>query len=241
MQSIQKIKTEISICYLCGKKFDENISKDHIPPKQFYAGCIRQTHSPNLLTLPTHKSCNTAYQLDEDYFVHSLGPLALGSYSGNAILRDIDHQMKRPQGYGKRIGQMILKEFDRRPGGIILPHSKVAKRFDGKRIWRIIWKITRGLYFHEKGQFLPEKTPRLFDIVSPGDKPSSELSYVLRTPSRGQHPGVFDYKFMNIPEINNMHLWSMLLWDRIIIFIAFHDPECPCSKCKDVRFDQSNA
>ena len=80
---------KIGICYLCGLKLGEEIDYDHIPPKQFYAHRIRKAHTLNLLTLPVHKKCHETYQKDEDYFVHSIAPLAMESYSGKAIWEDI--------------------------------------------------------------------------------------------------------------------------------------------------------
>jgi len=225
------MKNEIDICYLCGQKLSGDVDDDHVPPKQFYPRSIRKIHDLNLFTLPTHESCNKSYQKDEDYFVHSIAPLAKGSYSGNAIWGDISNQLKRPQ--GKRIAQMILKEFDPRPSGLYLPHGKVVKRFSGQRIWRVVWKITRGLFFKEKEQFLPETTPKLFKNISVDEKPPPQFAWVLGTPSKGQYPGVFDYKYADIPELDNFHIWAMLFWDRLIKFVAFHDPECPCDECKD--------
>lgn len=224
------MKGKTDICYLCGKKLEENINYDHVPPRQFYPRNIRKNHNLNLLTLPVHKSCNESYQKDEVYFVHSIAILTKGSYSGNAIWSDISNQFEKPQGI--RIGQMILKEFDKRPSGIILPNGKVLKRFNAKRVWKVVWKITRGLFFKEKGQFIPEDIHKSFKIVSVGEKPPPEFAYVGNTPSRGQYPGVFDYKYIDFPELNNLHLWAMLFWDRLIILIKFHDPECTCNKCK---------
>lgn len=128
---------------------------------------------------------------------------------------------------------MILKEFDQRPSGIILPNGKVLKRFNAKRVWRVVWKITRGLFFKEKREFLPENISKSFKIVSVGEKPPLEFGYVRNIPSRGQYPGVFDYKYIDFPELNNFHLWAMLFWDRLITLIKFHDPECICNKCKN--------
>ena len=220
---------KIDICYLCGQKLEKNVDFDHVPPKQIYAKSIRKIHSPNLLRLPTHKSCHTPYQKDEDYFVHSLGPLSMGIYSGNAIWSDISKQYKRPQ--GRIIGQMILNEFDKRPSGIVLPLRKVVKRFNGERIWRVVWKITRGLYLKEYGKFLPENIPNVFKIFL-DEKPGIEFEFVRNTPSRGKYPEVFDYKYANFVQKDNFHLWAMLFWDMLIMEIGFHDSECPCDKCK---------
>ncbi len=223
---------KIDICYLCGQKLDENIDHDHIPPKQFYASNIRKFHNLNLFTLPAHKSCNKSYQKDEDYSVHSLAPLALGSYSGNAIWVDIANQFERPQ--GKRIGQMILKEFEKSPSGIILPNGKIAKRFNSKRIYRVLWKITRGLFFKEKGEFLPENTPRRYFKITPLDeKPPPEFIYVANTPSRGKYRIVFDYKYINFPKLNNLHLWAMLFWNKLVTLIEFQYPKCTSNKFKN--------
>ncbi len=217
------------ICYLCGQKLEQDDDRDHVPPKQFYAKSIRQKHTPNLFTLPVHKSCNKAYQKDEDYFVHSIAPLAMGSYSGKEIWSDIKHQFKRPE--GKRIQQMIFKEFDPRPSGLYLPDGKVVKRVDPKRTWRVVWKILRGLFFKEYDRFLPENTPKLFEVVSVNERPPDEFEYVRDTPSRGQYGAVFDYKYISIPELNDFHYWAMLFWDRLIVLATFHDPDCNCDKC----------
>ena len=217
------------ICYLCGKKLEKEVDRDHLPPKQFYPSSIRKKHNPSLLTLPVHRYCNKSYQKDEDYFVHSIGPLTKGSYSGNEIWQDINNQFNRPQ--GQRIGQMILKEFESRPSGLYLPNGKVVKRFDPKRVWRVVWKITRGLFYKEHGRYLPDETPNHYSVISIGEKPPPEFEVVRNTPSRGQYPAVFDYKFVTIPELDNFHFWAMLFWDRLIKLIAFHDPDCNCEKC----------
>ena len=54
--------------------------------QQLFAPEIRRKYNiSKLLTLDVHKSCNTAYKHDEDYFVRTLMPFARGSESGNAI------------------------------------------------------------------------------------------------------------------------------------------------------------
>jgi len=224
------MKEDINICYLCGEPLVGDIHRDHVPPRQFYAREVRTKHSPNLFTLPVHSSCNKAYQKDEDYFMHSIAPLAMESYSGKALWHDISKQYGRPQ--GRRIGKMILEEFQERPSGLILPSGKVAKKFDGQRVWRVVWKITRGLFFKEMGRFLPDETPRTYKIFSAGENPPPEFDFVRNLLPQGQYPGVFDYKYIEFTE-KNFHFWAMLFWDKIIIFVGFHDPHCKCKICID--------
>jgi hypothetical protein len=42
----------------------------------------------------------------------------------------------------------------------------------------------------------------------------------------GQYPGVFDYWFQRFTEVQDDHYWALLIWDRIIITVIFHDPKC---------------
>ncbi len=228
------MKRDINICYLCGQELGDDVSRDHVPPKQFYARDIRKKHKPtSLLTLPVHTGCNTSYEKDELYFTHSIGCVAQDSYSGRALWQDLLNKYKKPR--GSKIAKMIFQEFDRRPSGIILPFGKVAKNSDGQRVWRVVWKITRGLFFYERKRFLPEYTRYNVKIVSPNEEPPEEFEDVNNTPPRGQYPGVFDYKYIVVSELDNFNIWAMLFWDSIITVIWFHDPECPCETCKEVR------
>jgi hypothetical protein len=89
------------------------------------------------------------------------------------------------------------------------------------------------LVFQGVWQVLPEKTLRTYyNFVSADEEPPFEFEAVRNIPSHGDHPAVFDFKYIVIPEINNFHFWAMLFWDRLIMMIGFHDPDCSCSSCK---------
>ena len=48
--------------------------------------------------------------------------------------------------------------------------------------------------------------------------------------ARGSYGGVFEYKYLvrNISEHGDrLHCWGMLLWDKIMIFVAHHHPKAP--------------
>jgi hypothetical protein len=218
-----------SLCYLCGKTLSPPLSRDHVPLRQFYADEIRQRHKPSLLTIPVHSQCNRAYQYDEDYFVNTLAPFALSTYSGNALLREIFRKYRAGEKRG--LVNKVRKEFEKRPSGLILPPGRIAKRFDGKRVHRVAWKIIRGLYFYNFGEVLPENTPNHLEIVPPNEPPPREFSALPDEPVRGQHPGVFDYKFVKFPEVHSFNYWAMLLWDKLIMIMMFHDPTCDCKSC----------
>ena len=202
-----------------------------MPPRQFYSKEIRKLHSPNLRTLPTHPACNRAYQLDEEYFIHTMAPMVMESYSGKSVLRELLAQYKNKR--NAKLSKKILSEFEERPSGLILPQGKVIKRIDPERVWRIVWKIIRGLFFFEHKRVLPQDTPRSFKLVSPGEKPPPEFYFIPDDIVRGQYPGVFDYKYRTFPEVMSVHLWTMLFWDRLILLAVFHDPACTCEKCNE--------
>lgn len=222
-----------SVCYLCGQPLVEPLSRDHVPPRQFYADGIRKKHNPNLLTISVHDSCNRGYQFDEDYFVNTLVPYARGSYSGDALLHEIFR--KYDAGQKRALVHKVHEEFERRPSGLILPPGLVAKRIEGNRVRRVAWKIIRGLYFHSFNEPLPEDTPNRLKVIPPDQPPPREFFALPDEPVRGQYPGVFDYKFAKFPEVNNFNYWAMLFWDRIILIVTFHDPACDCGHCAEVK------
>jgi hypothetical protein len=206
-------------CYLCGRPLEQPLSDDHVPPLQFYAPGIRRQHNLNLLTIPVHDACNKAFQRDEDYFVSSLAPLAYDSYAGKFATQRVFQRYRQRENVGLVL--RVFQEFDPRPSGLFLAGGKVLKRFDGKRVRRVSWKIIRGLYYHHTSTVLPESTPNTIKFVSPGESPPPEFEFIPDEPIRGRYPGVFDYKFTSFPDVENLHLWAMLLWDRIILVVAF--------------------
>ncbi|MCR4377145.1 MAG: hypothetical protein NUV50_03510 [Rhodospirillales bacterium] len=225
---------QLEICYLCGEPLAEPISDDHVPPKQMFAKELRKTNDLlKMLTIRTHESCNNSFGKDEHYFFQSLLPFARGSYSGNAALREaVD---KFHSGSRQRfLMKMILGEFERHPSGLVLPNGRVAKRFQGDRIERVAWKIVRGLYFHHFGVVLPDEWTVGVTIIAPNERPPSHFDCFMNVVGNvqyGEYPGVFAYRFHKFIEANNLHYWAMLLWDRVIITVLFHDPSCTCREC----------
>jgi hypothetical protein len=62
----------------------------------------------------------------------------------------------------------------------------------------------------------------------------SWLSRVGRRPG-ADIPACSITNLINSTEANNVHYWLLLLWDRIVIMVCFHDPACTCEACKPAR------
>ena len=74
--------------------------------------------------------------------------------------------------------------------------------------------------------------------LPPDQPPPREfLGALYDLPSKGRYPGVFDYKYVKVAELNDFNYWGLLLWDRIIVIVAFHSPSCPCEHCVNLRSD----
>jgi len=235
-------KVQTTICYLCGKPLGPATNVDHPVMQQIFAPEIRRKHNVSkLITFDVHRACNTAYQSDEDYFVRSLTPFARGSEAGNAIYAKVLNDFRT--GRQVPLTKMVLREFDPNPSGLLLPGGKVVKRFDGERLRRVAWKMVRGLHFHHTGEVLPEEWPTVGVQIYAGETPPSDdiLCFVNIAQSRGLYPGVFDYKFEKFPESKHLHYWALLLWDRIIIRVIFHDPACACDACTSARNPKTGA
>ena len=219
------------ICYLCGSSLTQPISVDHVPPRQIYSKELRKGHGPNLLTIPVHAECNRSYQYDEDYFVNTLAPFGRDSYAGASLLREVLSKYKT--GVKPTPCSQSAAGVEQRPGGIHLPRGLIAKKIEGDRVHRVAWKIVRGLYFHTFGSLLPAYTPNSLEIVPPDRPPPAQFLHSLYDrPSQGSYPGAFDYKYVQVPELNDFNYWGLLLWDRLILIVAFHSPHCQCAHCQ---------
>jgi hypothetical protein len=226
-------------CYLCGLPITEDRSVDHLPPKQFYALELRaKLNLSQLMTLPAHGKCNKAYESDEEYFTWTLVPLAAGSTAADALIRD--HAGKFRAGKRQGLGRTILGEFESNPSGLHLPAGLVIKRVQGDRLVRVTWKIVRGLYFLESGDVLPEDTPKTMEFLEPEQARQSIVTdsvweHVKAQPSRGVYGGAFDYKYLvGKAEQGPLHCWGMLLWDKMMVFVAHHQPKVHGDRSEDL-------
>jgi hypothetical protein len=211
------------LCYLCGEVLAGPATKDHVPPRLFYPKLFRETENPNLLTLPTHRACNEEYRLDEEYLVATLLPIVAFTDAGHELLSERAAQFHR--GKTQPLMRKVLGEFELRPSGMILPPGQVVKRFEAGRVDRVLWKITRGLFFAHHSEVLPESTPRNILSVRGNENLPGIAAALENAESLGVMPNVFDYRFARIDEVEGMYLWALRLWEYFTIFVGHHAPE----------------
>lgn len=226
-------------CYLCGEPIaDGDLSRDHVPPRQFFLPPIRKDDSSQLATLRAHRACNAAYQRDEEYLFHSLAPLALQSPLASDINAVLRRGLSRTTGSGAppMIYKRVLSQFEPRPAGLVIP-GRVAYQLDGTRAARVIWKVVRGLFVLDSGKFLPAKPePQTIRLATPWEPHGPELFLLAQQPSRGHTPSVFDYRRLALNfDDEGITGWGYILffWGTIAAAVLFHDPTCECG-CQSV-------
>jgi hypothetical protein len=238
-----KHKPMPAICYLCGQPIEpENRDDDHVPPKQFFPSEIRQRiNLDRLITLPTHRKCNSSYQQDEDYFVNTIAAVSYENPILRALWRDIARSAQRVESF--RFNIMILKQLQYEavsPGGILMSgRSQII--YQKERIDRVVWKIVRGLFYYKNHRLLPEETIHFIQYMhgrNTGlDNPHVRniLEVVLSQDAHGEYGRIFAYKFLVNEQEENVTAWALLFWDRHIFLIGHHDPECKCRLCKEKK------
>lgn len=130
-------------------------SNDHIPPKNLFPS----PRPSNLITVPSCKECNQKASDDDEYF-----RLVLSIRSDTSEHPDVSKNMdklirslQKPEKKGFR--GLLLDSLSRvdsyTPAGIYLGKTD-ACLVNMKRVNDVIKRITRGLFYKEKGRRLPD-------------------------------------------------------------------------------------
>lgn len=213
----------VTNCYLCGKPLTgekQLVNKDHVPPTQLMAKSLKQKYrSIQLETLPTHRSCNSSFSMDEEYFKHCLVPFARGSEAGDAIFNKTIEEYW--SGKNVKLVDRVRGQAKDNVKGILLPPGKFRLDYDQVRIERVVRKIIKGLHFLETQECLDAPDDIKMIITFPGQQPPDDFFEITRSlpmESRGHYQGVFAYRPY---VVEDLHYWALLFWDRIIITASF--------------------
>jgi len=144
-------KKNIKCVYCLSNK---DLTKDHIPPKSLFA----KPRPSNLISVPSCEKCRAKTPNDDEYFKNSL------------IMRDVvkNHPDVKTllnstiRSY-KKIGKWkYMLDLLKRTGSIerkskagLFLGSRLGVEVDLNRIYNVVNRVIRGLYYYETGDILP--------------------------------------------------------------------------------------
>lgn len=238
------------MCCLCGRHgTDENpITREHVPPKQFYPKSVRSQQNLNLWVVPTCRSCNNGYAPDEEYFYHALYPLVtkMNRKMGEVILHDLGRRAQRPQ-TPALIQSMLQTSRTTTAGGIVLPDHMVQLSVEERRIQQVAIKIARCLFFRDYNRPIPyegckdvricereEDVPEMYRLswglskahIDDAKPVEAYGTVVVADETIGkataEHSNVFSYR---TAHVDDMYFYSLLFWEAFMFCLTFSEPE----------------
>ena len=217
-------KPQTGECVYCGRLAP--LEDDHIPPKNLFTG------RAGLITVPSCKCCNQGACKDDEYF-----RLAIGFHADVAnhpeagpIVAKIKRSLFRPEASGFMqdfLARTTVSE-KKTPAGIYF--LRTTTDVDEERVGRVAERITKGLFWHHRGQRLPDgyvvhtasreairhtSGPRGAMMVRSVKELAGEPPYGVRN---GQ---VFHYRFKFWDSDDpNVSAWVLVFFRRFIFLTA---------------------
>lgn len=204
-------------CVFCSDR--EADTRDHVPGKQFFPG-----PSPaNRITVPSCGECNAKLKPHEDYvrMLFSVGPASDTPLGYDVWKKTTEPSLAKDRGLARLLARNIEPVDIRSPAGLFMG-TKPGVRVNWDRVFLVVEKCVRGLYYHETETILP----RDVEFIRGGihEHNQDALKWVLdRTnPGTWKAPGVFQYKWNVYPETPGGSLWAMTFYNTHA-FIAITD------------------
>ena len=176
-------------CYICVQPGAD--TKDHVIPSGFFP----QPLPTNLVTLPAHYSCQN--RLSEDYARAILAGMSYETIPLRVRERVLWSLVKSDL-KGRKLRQDVVRtlvRFEiRSPAGLFLGYTQ-GVHFDRNRVYPMLEKIVRGLYYHHTGRFLSANARFSWDLFSLGLNESVDLSVFAQCDTGLSYPGVFECRY----------------------------------------------
>ena len=203
----------------------DSLTREHVPPLQFFPKALRAEVNPNLQTVPSHLRCNAASRKDEEYFYHGIAVHVAGSHPrmGPILFNDLKRRQHRPQ-TPAMIRRILANAGTTTRGGIILPAPLVEVSLDLCRLEQVALKVAQCIYYLDCGAYLPKA---LCKDIRPCVRLEAvpewyKLSWGLGE-FKGEYPDVFHYCCVDFPP-EDLVLISMLFWESFLFCMTFESP-----------------
>lgn len=219
-------------CAYCGKR--RAVSVDHVPPKNLFP----RPRPDNLITVPACRQCHSdACSQDDQYFCLTLTVSEqTGDHPGAREVRENAlRSLSRPEATGFRrsfvAGTGHVPALS--PAGLFIG-MRLAYSVDLSRLFRVVERVVRGLYYHETRHALPED----HDVVVASnetfiDLPVEKLNEYNRTvieplaqlPARTIGSRVFWYRYARFQQDDVvLSAWALTFYAGIS-FLALTGPK----------------
>ncbi len=175
---------------------------DHIPSK-----CLFPTiKGYNLITVPSCETCNKSYSIDEVFFRDHIAAFTSGRSLTSDYLFDtkIRRSIVRRPGLAVTMFNKMSKVNYYSKSGVYMGKRTAVKmsQADWDRIYRILTKNTKGLFYHHFGVSIPTNFVIKHFQMS-GDEIKEKYSDLLNTiiwviP---KYDSIFRYGYSNVPSM----------------------------------------
>jgi hypothetical protein len=222
-------------CALCGDPILDDSTDpeltgtdEHVPPLQFFPKGVRPQLHDRLWKVPSHRKCNQAHKLDEEYFFHYMFALVAQSNPamGQTLFAELKRRAKKPQTRGL-IRRMLTECTLISPAGIILPPPLIRVNCDPVRIQNVVIKIAKCLFYRENDRYIPRTGCvhiKMCQDVPDLEFPFDELFRVHEVEKRSAAPDVFRYWSV---EVDGLHAYALLFWNSFMFCLILRDPDLP--------------
>jgi|SRR5271169_234198 len=194
-------------CVYCGEL--RELTRDHVPPRCLFS----KPRPPDLVTVPCCDTCNRALSKHDEYFriAVTTGIDREKFPKENADSVRAINSLARPASRG--FARLLLQNYKSNPSRL---------RFDAQRIEIVLYRITRGLFYHHREARLPEEIGFEFRLVDASLKTNSDgrerlnrLGANLTTIGQG----VFRYAFEPFEQPDPFGtVWLMRFYDHKTFF-----------------------
>ena len=206
-------KLKQQICIYCGR---EATTRDHVPPKQLFP-----KPRPTLETVPSCFECNNLFGKDEDYFFASFMFSEAGvSVAGKKLWKEKLHRMyKKNSGLRRKIAQNL------KPINLFTPHGiftgrKILIKIDENRIYKIVRKIIKGLYYIEYKEIMPASQNLDCLFLQTQKKYDTAMNQVSQLKNGSKKwDGICQYKYNRTEKGNPGSMWLINFFDFAIFWV----------------------
>jgi hypothetical protein len=215
-------------CIYCG--ILPGKTRDHVPPKALFA----HPRPNDLITVPCCTQCREGQSRDDEYFVHILsmregtGESPSVRAARDAALRSLMKPAKA--GFARSLLRSVSEVEAYSTSGIYLG-QRLSYNVELNRLTNVIDRTTRGLYYHEYGQRLPDGHRCQVYALAGFHTPPKDIVAILRKLWRHAISGrrrdfgddVFSYWTRPIDGPEGGTSWAYLVYG-FVPFYAFTGP-----------------